>query len=44
MSTTGELEPSEFQPSSIQILGDMHLENCRDFPQITPTAKYLILS
>ena len=44
MSTPGELEPSEIQPSSIQILGDMHLENCRDFPQITPTAKYLILT
>jgi predicted phosphodiesterase len=29
---------------SIQIIGDLHLENCRDFPQIIPTAKYLFLA
>jgi len=28
----------------IQVVGDMHLENCRDFPRIVPTAKYLFLA
>lgn len=29
---------------SIQVLGDLHLENCRDFPRFAPTAKYLFLA
>ena len=28
----------------LTVLGDMHLENCRDFPRIVPTAKYLFLA
>ncbi len=28
----------------VQIIGDLHLENCRDFPRFEPTAKYLILA
>ena len=34
---------SATQPELFQYISDAHLENCRDYPRLTPTAKYLFL-
>ena len=35
---------SATQPELFQYISDAHLENCRDYPRLTPTARYLFLA